>query len=199
MPGSLSPRDCHVQRCRAAGDRRGASAACASPQLPLPFLATAPNCTNFMADEHDDALGSILPVPPPFYKHFTVGNLARLKELKENAQAGDASAKISESATETSQRILDLPPELRYLIPPSPPADGKWRNFGGNYDVSSTSSFPKTKADNPTAKRPTPLSRRPPALPFGPRRRSLHHTLRMDARPRLLPQEDLQVDTPEFS
>lgn len=91
-----------------------------------------------MADEHDDAVGSIFPVPPPFYKHFTAENLARLKALRENVQLEDSGAATSETAAERSQRILDLPPELRYLVPPSPPTDGKWRNFGGNYDVSSS-------------------------------------------------------------
>ncbi len=105
-----------------------------------------------MADEQDEGIGSIFPVPPPFYKHFTTDNLARLKEFRENAQADGPSTETSEPATSGLQRILDLPPELRFLVPPEPPTDGKWRNFGGQYDVSQPGPSLTVNADIPTAK-----------------------------------------------
>ncbi|KAJ9640483.1 Mediator of RNA polymerase II transcription subunit 7 [Coniosporium tulheliwenetii] len=89
-----------------------------------------------MADEQDEGIGSTFPVPPPFCKHFTTDNLARLKELRENAQGEGSGAETSEPGTSSLRRVLDLPPELRFLIPPEPPTDGKWRNFGGQYDLS---------------------------------------------------------------
>ena len=61
-----------------------------------------------------------LPPPPPYYKHFTEKNLQRLKDLTEAAEDG-------ETATTT---LLDLPPELRCLLPPEPPEDGIVTNFG---------------------------------------------------------------------
>jgi mediator of RNA polymerase II transcription subunit 7 len=62
-----------------------------------------------------------LPPPPPFYKNFTEKNLQRLKELKEG-EDGEARSR--------ALTWLDLPTELRYLIPPEPPEDGVVKNFG---------------------------------------------------------------------
>ena len=59
------------------------------------------------------------PNTPNFYKQFTNDNLTRLEELKKSQEAT------------SSQSLLNLPPELRYLIPPEPPADdGDYRSFG---------------------------------------------------------------------
>jgi len=65
---------------------------------------------------------SAFPAPPPFYKHFTTTNLARLKE------AQDTPVTSNTSITPTSPRLplsptklAALPSELLYLIPPSPP------------------------------------------------------------------------------
>jgi mediator of RNA polymerase II transcription subunit 7 len=68
---------------------------------------------------------TIFPPPPPFYKHFTAQNLERLTELKERQS----------EIPGLSSAILDLPPELRYLVPPEPPADGSYRSFGETVDV----------------------------------------------------------------
>jgi mediator of RNA polymerase II transcription subunit 7 len=80
-----------------------------------------------MADE--GTATSIFPPPPPFYKHFTPANIERLKELKDanSAKQGIANGGLS---------FLDLPPELRYLVPPEPPEDGIYRSFGETVDVS---------------------------------------------------------------
>lgn len=64
----------------------------------------------------------ILPPPPPYYKNFTEKNLQRLKELKEASEDAD-------TTTQTS-KLLDLPPELRCLVPPEPPENGVVQNFG---------------------------------------------------------------------
>ncbi|KAL9021810.1 MAG: hypothetical protein Q9185_001045 [Variospora sp. 1 TL-2023] len=61
------------------------------------------------------AISAAFPAPPPFYKSFTPENLARLSEL----QQGNPSL-----TTE------DLPPDLRNLLPPSPPPPGhQYRAF----------------------------------------------------------------------
>src|SRR6266480_3428256 len=91
---------------------------------------------NNMAEDGSGGLENFFPPPPPFYKHFTAKNLDRLKKLQESAQAeGDD---IEQEATDsglTKQQIFDLPSELRYLIPPEVPADGKYRSFGEWQDV----------------------------------------------------------------
>jgi hypothetical protein len=79
-----------------------------------------------MADEGTAA--AIFPPPPPFYKQFTASNLARLKELKD-AQTATDGAPAGQSS------LLDLPPELRCLVPPEAPADGIYRSFGEEVDV----------------------------------------------------------------
>ena len=82
---------------------------------------------NAIMDEDEGQLSTTFPQPPPFYKHFTSQNLERLKEsTNSKAQGGNP----NEALGPTSPRLLDLPPELRYLIPPEPPADGKYRSFG---------------------------------------------------------------------
>ncbi|KAF2494631.1 putative RNA polymerase II mediator complex protein [Lophium mytilinum] len=65
------------------------------------------------------------PQPPPFYKHFTAQNLERLKEIRE--AVGSEGNDDTEASAPT---MLELPPELRYLVPPEPPADGIYKSFG---------------------------------------------------------------------
>ncbi|KAI4674252.1 uncharacterized protein J4E84_010627 [Alternaria hordeiaustralica] len=76
-------------------------------------------------DDEDIKL-NFFPDPPPFYKHFTTENLARLKELEKEAPPEDDETKSSPAYASTKltvEQILALPTELRYLIPPEPPAD----------------------------------------------------------------------------
>jgi mediator of RNA polymerase II transcription subunit 7 len=73
-------------------------------------------------DEEKTYENYALPPPPPYYKHFTEKNLQRLKDLTEAAKDGDAATKAS--------TLLDLPPELRCLLPPDVPEDGIVNNFG---------------------------------------------------------------------
>lgn len=79
-----------------------------------------------MAEEEQNIISAVFPAPPPFYKHFTEANLARVKELRTEVGSDDDNLK---------QRLLELPAELRYLLPPEPPADGLYRSFGGSYNV----------------------------------------------------------------
>jgi mediator of RNA polymerase II transcription subunit 7 len=80
--------------------------------------------------DDEDVILSFFPDPPPFYKHFTSENLARLREIEKDAGLLDENDdktnpySIAASATKLSpEQILALPTELRYLIPPEPPAD----------------------------------------------------------------------------
>jgi len=75
-----------------------------------------------MAEEGETYENFVFPAPPPFYKNFTARNIQRLKELKEAGSDGKSPSGAS--------TLLDLPPELRYLVPPEPPENGAVRNFG---------------------------------------------------------------------
>jgi mediator of RNA polymerase II transcription subunit 7 len=87
-----------------------------------------------MEDQQGDTrLAATFPAPPPFWKEFTEENLNRISELRV-AQSGE-SVKKSDSADALPARILDLPPELRYLQPPEEPAEGIYRSFGDIYNV----------------------------------------------------------------
>ena len=72
-----------------------------------------------MAAAPEPELSSFFPNPPPFYKHFTAENQERLKQT-------------TDDATQLSpEQLLSLPTELRYLVPPEPPADDdEYRVFG---------------------------------------------------------------------
>lgn len=76
--------------------------------------------------EDEDIVLSFFPDPPPFYKHFTPENLARLRQIESDAGLHDNNDDSSSTAPGTKlspEQILALPAELRYLIPPEPPAD----------------------------------------------------------------------------
>jgi mediator of RNA polymerase II transcription subunit 7 len=66
------------------------------------------------------------PPPPPFYVNFTAENTHRLEHIKKDARL--------ETFTDTqlsADQILALPAELRYLVPPSPPAGAQaFKVFG---------------------------------------------------------------------
>ena len=77
------------------------------------------------------------PIPPPFYKHFTQDNIAQLRQIRKEKTGSQGTGHDETSNTEQSKDldITALPTELRYLVPPPPPADGKWRTFGAQHDL----------------------------------------------------------------
>ena len=76
---------------------------------------------------------SAFPPPPPFYKHFTEANRSKLETFKKEALEKSANKEGNVSTSEL--RLLELPPELRYLVPPEPPKEGKYTIFGDTFDV----------------------------------------------------------------
>ena len=87
-----------------------------------------------MAEHPPPTLTITYPTPPPFFKEFTPENIARIEELRSVQAQGDPKTK-SHPANYLPVRILDLPPELRCLQPPEPPADGFYRCFGIDHTV----------------------------------------------------------------
>lgn len=101
--------------------------------------------SSVMAEE--GPLLNYFPDPPPFFKHFTTENLERLKNIEKEATNGtETSNNIAESSSRLStERILALPAELRYLIPPPPPSDNEsFHVFGEAAKSSSTNNFTQT-------------------------------------------------------
>lgn len=95
-----------------------------------------------MADE--EKILQPFPDPPPFFKHFTTDNLKRLQEIENEASnATESSSRVANVGPKLSpEQILALPTELRYLVPPPPPADDEaFRVFGETTKSSGTNKF----------------------------------------------------------
>ena len=90
-----------------------------------------------MADQpQPGTISAAFPAPPPFYKSFTPQNLDSLQTHLESS--GQSTSPATQPTTAPIPDILSLPPELRNLIPPPPPVEGKYRSFGTVHEVSST-------------------------------------------------------------
>jgi mediator of RNA polymerase II transcription subunit 7 len=77
--------------------------------------------------QEQDFPSSFFPDPPPFWRNFTTENLDRLRQAKSEAP-GD----VNDGAHLSAAQLLELPPEVRCLVPPEPPADDdEYRVFSG--------------------------------------------------------------------
>jgi len=82
-----------------------------------------------MADQGQPrVLAAAFPTPPPYYKSFTKENVQRLRKLQKE---GGVSPDDPLDAVDRQS----LPQELRNLVPPEPPADGRFKSFGVQYDL----------------------------------------------------------------
>ena len=89
-----------------------------------------------MADQpQPGTISAAFPAPPPFYNSFTPHNLESLQAHLESS--GQSTSPATQPTTAPIPDILSLPPELRNLIPPPPPAEGKYRSFGTLHEVPS--------------------------------------------------------------
>lgn len=68
--------------------------------------------------------------PPPLWKHFSANNTKRLEEIKKEASKREDGKQEPKKWTPAELRSLDLPPELRYLVPPEIPTSGHYSVFG---------------------------------------------------------------------
>ncbi|EAU33714.1 conserved hypothetical protein [Aspergillus terreus NIH2624] len=76
------------------------------------------------------ALTTAFAPPPPLWKHFTPENVKRLEEIKKEASKGEDGKPRKKTWTPAELRALDLPPELRFLVPPEVPTEGHYSVFG---------------------------------------------------------------------
>lgn len=74
------------------------------------------------------ALTAAFPPPPPFWKHFTTDNIEKLEKIKKESAGSKTSP--GKKWTASDLRALDVPHELRYLIPPEAPTEGTYSVFG---------------------------------------------------------------------
>jgi len=82
-----------------------------------------------MADQGQPrVLTAAFPTPPPYYKSFTKENVQRLRKFQKDAGV------TSENFVDGPDR-QSLPQELRNLVPPEPPADGRFKSFGVQHDL----------------------------------------------------------------
>ncbi|OJD11176.1 hypothetical protein AJ78_07999 [Emergomyces pasteurianus Ep9510] len=85
-----------------------------------------------MAEPGQQNVTAAFPPPPPFWKHFTSQNLKKLEECKKQQESKLGS---KQPWTPETLRMLELPPELRLLIPPKAPTIS-YSLFGESQSVS---------------------------------------------------------------
>ncbi|OAX82422.1 hypothetical protein ACJ72_03233 [Emergomyces africanus] len=86
-----------------------------------------------MAETSHQKVTAAFPPPPPFWKHFTSQNLKKLEECK---QQQEKKLRSKQTWTPEALRMLELPPELRFLVPPKAPTSGSYSLFGESQSVS---------------------------------------------------------------
>ncbi|KAI9925273.1 hypothetical protein ASPWEDRAFT_121468 [Aspergillus wentii DTO 134E9] len=69
------------------------------------------------------ALATAFAPPPPLWKHFTPDNIKKLEGIKKEASKGEDGKSRKKKWTAAELRALDLPPELRFLVPPEIPTE----------------------------------------------------------------------------
>ena len=112
------------------------------------------------AQDAGNTITAAFPAPPPFWQNFTSENIKRFEDIRESELAshrraseqggGNQDARMEEDGPVgregkddkeeergTIERLglFDLPAELRYLIPPRIPEDGRYMSFGEEFNV----------------------------------------------------------------
>ncbi|KAJ5394638.1 uncharacterized protein N7487_012279 [Penicillium crustosum] len=84
-----------------------------------------------MADESQQrAVNTAFAPPPPLWKHFTRENIDKVEQIKaEASKKEDGRSNKNKQWSAAELRALELPSELRYLVPPDIPK-GQYSVFG---------------------------------------------------------------------
>lgn len=81
-------------------------------------------------DSQQRPLNTAFAPPPPLWKHFTRENIDKLDKIKAEASKGEDGRPNKRKQWSSSElRALELPSELRYLVPPDVP-EGQYSVFG---------------------------------------------------------------------
>lgn len=67
--------------------------------------------------------------PPPLWRRFTADNVNKLEEIKKQAATDGQGRPRKIKWSPAELRALDVPPELRFLVPPEIPSD-QYNVFG---------------------------------------------------------------------
>ncbi|KAJ5666635.1 hypothetical protein N7462_011044 [Penicillium macrosclerotiorum] len=105
--------------------------------------------------------------PPPLWKHFTRENLDKLDQIK--AEAVKDREGLSEKDKKwlpAELRKLDLPPELRFMVPPEIPT-GEYSVFGELQTLSTTLPSLKEQGIDQLYPEPTDTAQAPSTSPQG--------------------------------
>ncbi|KUM62963.1 hypothetical protein ACN42_g4121 [Penicillium freii] len=92
-----------------------------------------------MADESQQrAVNTAFAPPPPLWKHFTRENIDKVEQIKaEASKKEDGRSNKNKQWSAAELRALELPSELRYLVPPDIP-EGQYSVFGELQTMSTT-------------------------------------------------------------
>ncbi|CAF9909713.1 MAG: Mediator of RNA polymerase II transcription subunit 7 [Alectoria fallacina] len=102
-----------------------------------------------MADQpQPGTISAAFPAPPPFYKSFTPQNLESLQKYID--PQGQSTSRATQPISGHVSDLLSLPPELRNLVPPPPPVEGKYRSFGTLHEVSLTPALEEQQTPTPS-------------------------------------------------
>lgn len=109
------------------------------PSRYSPIVTSLVEWTSIMADASEQrAVATAFAPPPPMWKHFTRDNLDKLDQVKKEASKDTDGAYTDEKKWSPAElRALDLPPELRFLVPPEIPT-GEYTVFGEPQTVCSS-------------------------------------------------------------
>ncbi|KAJ5441814.1 Mediator complex subunit Med7 [Penicillium cf. griseofulvum] len=112
-----------------------------------------------MADESQQrTVNAAFAPPPPLWKHFTPENIDRVEQIKAEASRGeDGRLNKNKKWSPAELRALEIPSELRYLVPPDIP-EGQYSVFGELQTVSLYSIAIIARAGNRTALSRTPAA-----------------------------------------
>ncbi|KAJ5907355.1 hypothetical protein N7495_000037 [Penicillium taxi] len=104
--------------------------------------------------------------PPPLWKHFTRDNLDKLEQIKTESKNQDGTGH-DRNLSPLELRALNLPPELRFLVPPEIP-DGQYSVFGELQTLSTTLPSLQEQGIEQLYPEPTSETDRDPSQPSQP-------------------------------
>ncbi|KAJ5618385.1 hypothetical protein N7528_007028 [Penicillium herquei] len=120
-----------------------------------------------MADPNQQRVTTAFAPPPPLWKYFTRENLDKLEEIKKASTKEDERPKSDKRWTPEELRALEIPQELRFLVPPETPTS-EYSVFGELQSLSTVlpslkeqgieQLYPEPTTDTQDPSKPQPLN-----------------------------------------